>query len=269
MNPYFDLVKRNTSECREIKSVSKADYSTNKSDLLKIGHPFIIKNFLSLNECKGVIDNLLAEMGDKIITARAATNPLTYATNRAYFKMPLKEYYEKILNESDELLYAANNSLSFELLDKIKIGFPLSENYHQFETPKLWMGPKSSSTPLHRDSSDNFAYQLGGQKKWTIFSIVDTDYLYFTDYYKCKNTNLLSEFATSPIDLKNIDLKKYPLLSQAIKLEVIINPGEVLYLPYAWGHSVENLSISVMINFWFQLEDYLPLLLRERLFEHL
>jgi hypothetical protein len=54
------------------------------------------------------------------------------------------------------------------------------------------------------------------------------------------------------------------LVSHARKLEVIINPGEVLYLPYAWGHSVENLSTTVMINFWFALENYLPLLLREK-----
>lgn len=263
MNSYFEIAKKKTSVCREIKYVSRDDFFLNKTKLFKIGHPFIIKNFFSKDECVRITDTLLTELGNNIISVRSHTSPATYATNREYFKMPLKEYYNQILNEKDILLYAANNNLSFDILNKIKVSLPINEYSNQFETPKLWIGPKSSSTPLHRDSSDNFTYHLCGQKKWTIFSIIDTNYLYFTDYDKSKNINPLSEFATSSIDLKNINFKEYPLVSQAIKLEVIINPGEVLYLPYAWGHSVENLNTTVMINFWFSLENYLPLILRE------
>jgi hypothetical protein len=146
-----------------------------------MGHPFIIMNFFTAGDCAGIIDTILLELGDNIISARTHTTPEAYATNREYFKMTLKEYCNQLFNDEKKLPYAANNNLSFDILKKIKVGLPLDEPGNQFEIPKLWMGPKSSSTPLHRDSSDNFAYHLYGKKKWTIFSIADTDYLYFED----------------------------------------------------------------------------------------
>ena len=46
------------------------------------------------------------------------------------------------------------------------------------------------------------------------------------------------------------DFDKFPLARQASMIEVIMNPGEMLYVPAGWYHQVRSLTFSLSSNRW-------------------
>ena len=74
-------------------------------------------------------------------------------------------------------------------------------------------------------------------------------------------TNPLAGFTISRVDPSDVDNEAFPLFHQAERIEVVCEAGDMLYLPFGWAHAVENLSPTVMINLWFSLDGYRPLVL--------
>lgn len=55
------------------------------------------------------------------------------------------------------------------------------------------------------------------------------------------------------MDLYQPDLGRFPRFAEAHPLEVILAPGEILYIPQYWWHHIENLTDEcVSLNFWFK-----------------
>jgi len=48
----------------------------------------------------------------------------------------------------------------------------------------------------------------------------------------------------------------YPKHGEAVAVEALLNPGDVLYLPPYWWHHVETLTESVGMNFWFEIAPF-------------
>jgi hypothetical protein len=60
------------------------------------------------------------------------------------------------------------------------------------------------------------------------------------------------------VDVKKPDFDKYPNFKDALEVaqEVILNPGDALYIPSFWWHNVESESdISGLINYWWNLTE--------------
>ncbi len=108
------------------------------------------------------------------------------------------------------------------------------------------IGAPGTFTQGHIDSKDNFVYQIIGEKRWTIFSPQDYKYL----YYKQTKGSLEWSTVLNTFDLDNIDSSKYPLYAKTTPITFTMSPGEVLYLPRGWTHTVANISPSLMINTW-------------------
>lgn len=108
----------------------------------------------------------------------------------------------------------------------------------------LRIGAPGTFTQGHIDSKDNFVYQLIGMKKWTIFPPQDYKLLY---YHKEKGS---LEWSAVLSQQEQPDLSKYPLYEDTHPVSFIMRPGEVLYLPRAWTHFVENITPSLMLNTW-------------------
>ena len=84
-----------------------------------------------------------------------------------------------------------------------------------------------------------------GQKRWTIFSPQDYKFLYYTrSKGSLEWSAALNTFEAKP------DLEKYPLYRQATPVTFVMSPGEVLYLPRGWTHTVANLTPNIMLNVW-------------------
>ena len=101
----------------------------------------------------------------------------------------------------------------------------------------FWFGPAGTVTPLHHDTVMLLHTQIVGRKRWRFISPLDTPKLY----------NYNGVF--SPIDLDQPDLVRYPLFAQVKVLDVIVEPGETVFLPLGWWHHVTSLDVSLSFSF--------------------
>jgi len=101
----------------------------------------------------------------------------------------------------------------------------------------LWFGPGGTRTPLHHDTLMLFHTQILGRKRWRFVSPLQTPLLY----------NRMAVY--SPIDLDAPDYARYPLLRQARVLEVVLEPGDTLFLPLGWWHQVASLELSMSFSY--------------------
>jgi len=101
----------------------------------------------------------------------------------------------------------------------------------------FWFGPAGTVTPLHHDTVMLFHTQVVGRKRWRLISPLETPRLY--------NHNGVF----SPIDIDRPDLNRYPLFGQVRVLDVVVEPGETIFLPLAWWHHVISLDVGLSFSF--------------------
>jgi len=101
----------------------------------------------------------------------------------------------------------------------------------------FWLGPAGTITPFHHDLTNNFMAQVLGRKRILIIPANELPRAY--NHLHCY----------SPVDGRSIDFERFPALRDAVIQEVILNPGEILFLPVGHWHFVEALDISCTMTF--------------------
>jgi lysine-specific demethylase 8 len=105
----------------------------------------------------------------------------------------------------------------------------------------IWIGQGGCRSALHVDPKLNFATQIVGRKKWTIFPSDQNDLLYIPSKH-------IPRLNFSPINMDKPDLLKYPKFKEATPIEFILSAGEVLFLPLNWAHYVYTLEFSISMS---------------------
>lgn len=108
--------------------------------------------------------------------------------------------------------------------------------------PRFWLGPAGTVTPLHADYDDNIFVQLWGSKRIFLAPPHHDAFLYPVE----ANALLFG----SPFDPEAPDYERFPLARQAMLLELVVGPGDLLYVPAGWYHQVRALSFSLSSNRW-------------------
>ena len=103
---------------------------------------------------------------------------------------------------------------------------------------QFFMGPANSLTPLHFDTlcTHNLFFQIVGHKRFTLVPADQKDLCYMRDW------------RWSKVNPNKLDLQQYPLFADVDLMEVMVGPGDILYLPPGTLHQVESLSMSVSFN---------------------
>lgn len=62
----------------------------------------------------------------------------------------------------------------------------------------------------------------------------------------------------SPVDIEEPDLTRYPLFSDARRVQCSLRPGDVLFMPAFWWHEVRSQPDpehrrNLAVNFWYNL----------------
>ncbi len=123
------------------------------------------------------------------------------------------------------------------------VPFPLPylpEWYHDqwWRYVQFFMGPANSLTPLHFDTllTHNLFVQVVGRKRFTLIAPEDARYC------------AVRGWRWFDVDPEKPDLKRYPDYKNARPVEVVLNPGELLYLPPNTLHHVRSLDVSISFN---------------------
>ena len=101
----------------------------------------------------------------------------------------------------------------------------------------LWVGPAGTRTPLHHDTLMLLHTQIVGRKRWRFVSPLSGPNLY-NDYD-----------VYSPVDFENLDLQRFPNAAKVKVLDVVVEPGETVFLPLAWWHQVTSLDKCISLSF--------------------
>ncbi|XP_021355177.1 uncharacterized protein LOC110451459 isoform X2 [Mizuhopecten yessoensis] len=112
----------------------------------------------------------------------------------------------------------------------------------------LWMGSEGAYTNCHYDAYGyNLVAQIFGRKRWVLFPPSDTQHLYPTRI-PFEESSIFSQ-----VDVKHPDLKLHPKVKLTSVHEVILEPGQILYVPRHWWHYVECLEPAISVNTWVEL----------------
>ncbi len=154
------------------------------------------------------------------------------------------EFVDRVLQggeTNDYYMGAYNANFSREglkgLLDDIGLFPEYLTDTKDINKIALWFGPGGAITPLHFDPLNTFLCQVYGRKRVRLIPP--------------SQKHLLGAYGRffSNIDLENPNVERYPQLKELDIIELIIGPGDVLFLPVGWWHQVRSLEVSISISY--------------------
>lgn len=110
-----------------------------------------------------------------------------------------------------------------------------------------WIGGVGSGPGLHIDMADNVLCQVRGEKRVMLIPPQDTKYC----YPRTDGQSNFSDITDVENDAENEI--KFPLFKHATKYEVVIKPGDTLFIPTNWWHEIWALSpLCMSLNFFYR-----------------
>ena len=159
-------------------------------------------------------------------------------------KIKFEDYVDRVVNQgetNDSYMVANNRNLETTQLGRLLEDIVMSPEYLDKSKSSgnifFWFGSAGTITPLHYDSVNLIMAQIYGRKKWQIIPPIYTPFLY-------NNVGVFSE-----VDCEKPDYNKYPLFEEVKIIEVVLEPGEIIFVPTGWWHQVKSLDISVSLSF--------------------
>ncbi len=102
-------------------------------------------------------------------------------------------------------------------------------------------GMRSVIAEAHFDGSRNAVVMIGGLRRWIL-----------THPDQCKDMHMLSSSHPSgrhsAVDWSKPDVQKYPNFAKVMGNEVILRPGDYLFVPTYWIHYIVSLNVNFQCN---------------------
>lgn len=171
-----------------------------------------------------------ARVGDYINTA--------FAPDRAMQDMFMRDYLD-LVEQGGHALPPYLGNLELREMNAL-CHWPAY--FEKMGPPRFWIGPAGTVTPLHCDYDDNIFAQIWGSKRIFLAPPHHDQFLYPRE----ANAILFG----SPFDPEAPDFERFPLARQAALVEVLVHPGDMLYVPAGWYHQVRALTFSLSSNRW-------------------
>ena len=192
-------------------------------------------------------DSIKEKVGNPVIeVVTNRSHDPRYEQNTDKYKTPMHfhEFIDKVVaaGRSNDIYLTGNNyGKSFEALKPLydELGI-LGDGWLDMQKLSgdmfLWIGPAGTITNAHHDLRDNLFVQIHGRKKFRLVPALQVPYIY-------NKVHVFSE-----MNLLKPDVKMYPEFANATPIDVIVNPGDCLYVPVGWWHAVESLDNSISFS---------------------
>jgi hypothetical protein len=141
--------------------------------------------------------------------------------------------FSRIIDERADL----KKDIDVDWLDQFKYEFSRGGYLY------LFMGEAGSKTDMHNAIIQSLFIQVKGQKKWTIYAPNERIFL---DPIADRRPYFYSQ--ANPNNPGDSD---FPLLSYAIKYEITLDEGDILWFPSFFWHHVQNLTPNIGVTYKF------------------
>lgn len=163
-----------------------------------------------------------------------------------YSSMTFSEYIDLMAAReiSDGRLYATVVPIQKALPELWPdVAFPPYVDREACASPNMWFGPGRNVSPLHYDSTHNFLTQVRGRKRVLLFHPGEARRLYpFSVQHHSMHI--------SQVNMVEPDHDRFPEFQKAAREEVLLEPGEMLFIPLFWWHAVFGIEENLSINYW-------------------
>lgn len=122
----------------------------------------------------------------------------------------------------------------------------LFDYQHALNAANLWISHRGVFTQSHFDELENFNIALVGRKRFVLAPPG------FWEYYPRSVARGFGD-KSQAFDFDDVDQARFPKLASKLaeRRELILEPGQMLYLPLGWWHQAESLDeININMNFW-------------------
>ena len=212
------------------------------------GKPFVIDDFLD-HAIDWNLEFLESNLGDQLFAVRDygehhfATPKNQWTKYCNHLNLTIHKFIEHIRDGSAKSrnLYLAQNPIgSTQAAQSIadEMGF-LTQNLGLIPaiseaTLNLWFGPAGHTEPLHFDPSDGTMMMMHGSKQVVLYPPQQSRNLYPFGFYD------VLPFWISRVNIDQPDLDRFPdfTKTELDRYEVVLNPGQLLYIPAQWWHEV-------------------------------
>ncbi|MFN6562998.1 MAG: cupin-like domain-containing protein [Nostoc sp. ChiSLP01] len=241
-----------------IKNPSKKEFS----EIAKKFQPFIIEDVVQhWDAYKNWSDDYLIEKcGDNLVPVRFFQKNFwndykNFAYERSYEphkEIKLKEY----INNGHNVECYLNEAVFEERFPQIVGDVNYPEYFNGKAFVRLWYGLSSktfsSSSSLHFDAEHNIFAQIRGRKRILLYPPID--YLSFYPPLEDPSGALYG----SKVNPDSLDLELFPKFPWQERIEIVLQPGEILYLPPFWWHHITAVDDNISLSFWHyvKLQDF-------------
>jgi hypothetical protein len=129
------------------------------------------------------------------------------------------------------------------------LGFDAAELFdyqRSLNAANLWISHKGVFTQSHFDELENFNIALAGRKRFVLAPPGSFEY-----YPRSLRHGFGDK--SQAFDFDDVDPRRFPRLVDKLhqRRELILEPGQMLYLPLGWWHQAESLEdMNINVNFW-------------------
>mmetsp|Transcript_25085 Transcript_25085/g.52456 ORF Transcript_25085/g.52456 Transcript_25085/m.52456 type:complete len:787 (+) Transcript_25085:28-2388(+) len=225
----------NTRCCRYFESQGKAQS-------LEYPYPFVPTTHLYRDTFDGFVKTIRKANRNTVARGGIGANST---------KPKLLHYLHEIVMNKDGIAAVAGGEAPQQLVDdldaitsQLRLLASKQPFFGDFAYAKVWLGQKGIVMPMHYDATDNIYVMAWGRKRAIIGEPGQLD-----AFYRYPNGHPL--VGSSQVNLTEPDLDRYPQFKDARLREVIVGPGDVLYLPAWWWHQFEQpFEDTAALNLW-------------------
>ncbi|MCF7568619.1 cupin-like domain-containing protein [Sabulilitoribacter arenilitoris] len=263
MNIVSEIVKQS----QPVEEITSIDSATFKKNYFNKKKPVIIKGFAKdWGATKNWdLDFLLNLKEDKNIFL--LSDNFIQDDNR-YKKASFKKYIQQLKDAESNNTSVKDYLTTLDIFEyyphlKSDIDFSFFEKHTKVNDITAWIGPANTISGFHADTANNVYAQIRGKKMFIISSTKFNKTMYPSKKH-------IYGAVASDVDINNFNNTKFPEFKNNKFKSVVLEPGDVLFVPQNWWHYVQALAPSISIsNFGYTKFEVYSLKFKERIIQSL
>lgn len=168
----------------------------------------------------------------------------TYDIKQSHDTTTLGDYIDSLLSGEQKRSYLSNFNL-FKMIPELQqdVRLPDYPIIDRLTLKKFWMARDNNFTQLHADYGHNCMGQIAGKKRWVLYSPKRSHEL-MPDKEDWNGVMSKLDFSDASEETRKYAAGLEP------DYDFVVEPGEIIFLPYGWWHRVYSIGPSINVNLW-------------------